>query len=319
MCMGYVLRVSLYGFLPLSLLAPLSALTVIFSVILEHVILKEELQKITIICLIFIFIGVILCVLTGNIIDESYTLEALQNLFLEENNFILTISLFAIILCCREFLRHTSFFYNKIDDIPIAQNSGIDSEDENVNFDVNNDTKLDDDYDNIDDNFANNNNNVNINSNNNKYYNSSNNNNNNNNNNKNEEYTGNNIDNNDANAISYYYNYNTKGKDGQFSTYFGLFYLIFSSAVFTGFLSVSAKAMIEIVKCIFLYGIKEDIFLKPGIYIIFLLLPICSFIKQKYTWYALSLYSPLQYIPFYQAASILANSLFGLIYFQVNK
>ena len=252
MCMGYVLRVSLYGFLPLSLLAPLSALTVIFSVILEHVILKEELQKITIICLIFIFIGVILCVLTGNIIDESYTLEALQNLFLEENNFILTISLFAIILCCREFLRHTSFFYNKIDDIPIAQNSGIDSEDENVNFDVNNDTKLDDDYDNIDDNFANNKNNVNINSNNNKYYNSSNNNNNDNNNNNKNEYTGNNIDNNDVNAISYYYNYNSKGKDGQFSSYFGLFYLIFSSAVFTGFLSVAAKAMIEIVKCIFL-------------------------------------------------------------------
>ena len=299
--MGYILRVTLYGFLPLSMLAPLSALTVIFTIILEYIILKEDIKKLTIICLLLIFIGVVTCVLTGNIVDETYSLEILQNLFLEQKTFILSISLFSIVLCWREFLRQTTFFYSKIDDIPIAINSEIDSENENYNLD-DNDIEIDNDNDNYDDNSNYKNgqkNDVN------KIQNENRNNNIRNNNNNND------------NTATYYYNYNLKVKDDLCISYLGLSYLVFSNAIFTGFFSVASKASIEIIKFIFLYGIKKEIFYKPGIYIIILLLPFCSFIKQKYTWYSLSLYSPLQYTPLYQAASILANSVFGLIYFQV--
>ena len=146
-------------------------------------------------------------------------------------------------------------------------------------------------------------------------YNNYNNNTNNINNNNNNNYI---INSNANNMASYYYNYNIKIKENNiFISYLGLFYLVFSSAIFTAFFSVAAKALVEILKFIFLFGLKEDLFLHSGIYVILLLIPFCSVIKQKYIWYSLSLYSPHQYIPLYQSATILANCIFGLVYFQV--
>jgi Magnesium transporter NIPA len=288
-CVGYILRIALYGFLPLSTLAPLSAITIICSIALEYVVLKDELKQITVICSVCIMAGVVMCIFSANLIDENYSLQSIQSLFLVRFNFVMTVSLCATILCCKEFLKQTTFFVNK-NVIPKVSN----------NRNMNTDDDIDESNDNMNDKS-------------NRHNHSSN-------------YQGESSENDEVSTYSiahdinsaYYNDYSMKSKDENlFLSYLGFFYLIFANAIFTGWFSVSSKAMIEIIKYVFIYGLKPSFLTHPGIFILLFLLPICSTIKLKYTWYALSVYSPLQYIPLYQSGVVLTNSLFGLIYFQV--
>jgi hypothetical protein len=288
-CVGYILRIALYGFLPLSTLAPLSAITIICSIALEYIVLKDELKQITVICSVCIMAGVVMCIFSANLIDENYSLQSIQSLFLVRFNFVMTVSLCATILCCKEFLKQTTFFVNK-NVIPKVSN----------NRNMNTDDDIDESNDNMNDKS-------------NRHNHSSN-------------YQGESSENDEVSTYSiahdinsaYYNDYSMKSKDENlFLSYLGFFYLIFANAIFTGWFSVSSKAMIEIIKYVFIYGLKPSFLTHPGIFILLFLLPICSTIKLKYTWYALSVYSPLQYIPLYQSGVVLTNSLFGLIYFQV--
>lgn len=303
-CIGYVLRVTLYGFLPLSTLAPLSALTIVFSIILEYYILNYEMKQITIICSFFIIIGVGICSLSANIVDESYSLKSLQSLFFIRFNFIMTVSLGAAVLCCKQFLKLTSFFMDKEESNNlekrsynrISGNDNIHNNDDNVN-----NTYMDDEVDSNNDNI-----NDKLNRHN-QHYNQQNNENDGQNNHKNNY------------PVNFFTDFRTKVReDGLYLGYIGFFYLIFANALITGWFSVSAKAMIEIIKTTYFDGIKSESLSHPGLIILMFLLPLCSCAKMKYTWYALTLYAPLQYIPLYQSAVIFINSVFGLVYFQVS-
>lgn len=231
-----------------------------------------------------------MCIFSANLIDENYSLQSIQSLFLVRFNFVMTLSLCATILCCKEFLKQTTFFVNKSVISRVSNNNNMNSDD-----------NMEENDDNINDkgNRQNNKNNI---------------------------YQGESSESDDASTYSmahninnaYYNDYTIKTKDENlFLSYLGFFYLIFANAVFTGWFSVSSKAMIEILKFVFLYGLKPSFLTHPGIFILLFLLPICSTIKLKYTWYALSVYSPLQYIPLYQSGVVLTNSIFGLVYFQV--
>jgi Magnesium transporter NIPA len=300
-----VLRVTLYGFLPLSTLAPLSALTIVFSIILEYYILHDEMKQITIICSFFIIIGVGICSLSANIVDESYSLKSLQSLFFIRFNFIMTVSLGAALLCCKQFLKLTSFFMNKEENNNLEKRSyhringsdNIDNNDDNGN-----NTYMDDEVDSNNDNINDKLNRLN------QHHNS--------------QYNAQNgRENNHTNnyPVNFYTDFRMKVReDGLFLGYLGFFYLIFANALITGWFSVSAKAMIEIIKTTFFDGIKSESLSHPGLIILLFLLPLCSCAKMKYTWYALTLYAPLQYIPLYQSAVIFINSVFGLVYFQVS-
>ena len=302
-----MLRVTLYGFLPLSTLAPLSALTIVFSIILEYYILHDEMKQITIICSFFIIIGVGICSLSANIVDESYSLKSLQSLFFIRFNFIMTISLGAALLCCKQFLKLTSFFLNKEGDNNLEKKSynrinGNDNVDNNDDNDNGNNTYMDDEVDSNNDNI-----NDKLNRHN-QHYNSQNNAQNERENNRKNNY-----------PVNFFTDFRMKVReDGLFLGYLGFFYLIFANALITGWFSVSAKAMIEIIKTTFFDGIQSESLSHPGLIILLFLLPLCSCAKMKYTWYALTLYAPLQYIPLYQSAVIFINSVFGLVYFQVS-
>ena len=312
-CIGYVLRVTLYGFLPLSTLAPLSALTVVFSLVLEHFILHDEMKQIAIICSFLIIVGVSICTMSANIVDESYTLKSLQSLFFVRFNFIMTVSLGAAVLCCKQFLKLTSFFMNnevnnnleKRGYNPVNDGYNDNDNDNNDDYNENNgsntymDDQIDSNNDNINDKFNRHNQN---------YMKQ---------NNENENEEGNDLKNNYP--ISFYTDFRSKiNEEGLFLGYLGFFYLIFANALITGWFSVSAKATIELIKTTFFDGIKTESLSHPGLIILLFLLPLCSCAKMKYTWYALTLYAPLQYLPLYQSAVILINSLFGLVYFQVS-
>jgi Magnesium transporter NIPA len=304
-----VLRVTLYGFLPLSTLAPLSALTIVFSIILEYYILHDEMKQITIICSFFIIIGVGICSLSANIVDESYSLKSLQSLFFIRFNFIMTISLGAALLCCKQFLKLTSFFLNKEENNNLEKRSynrinGNDNIDNNDG--IGNNAYMDDEVDSNNDNI-----NDKLNRHN-QHYNSQYNQQNNAQNERENTHTNN-------YPVNFFTDFRSKVReDGLFLGYLGFFYLIFANALITGWFSVSAKAMIEIIKTTFFDGTKSESLSHPGLIILLFLLPLCSCAKMKYTWYALTLYAPLQYIPLYQSAVIFINSVFGLVYFQVS-
>ena len=317
-CIGYVLRVTLYGFLPLSTLAPLSALTVVFSLILEHFILHDEMKQIAMICSFFIIVGVSICTMSANIVDERYTLKSLQSLFFVRFNFIMTVSLGAAVLCCKQFLKLTSFFmnneandnlekrgYDRVNDGYHDNNDINDNNDNNDDYNENNgsNTYMDDQIDSNNDNIHDK-----LNRHNQNFIKQDN---------ENENQGDNNIKNNYP--INFYTDFRSKiNEEGLFLGYLGFFYLIFANALITGWFSVSAKATIELIKTTFFDGIKTESLSHPGLIILLFLLPLCSCAKMKYTWYALTLYAPLQYIPLYQSAVILINSLFGLVYFQVS-
>ena len=335
---GYILRFLLYGFLPLSTSAPLSSLTVVVSIILDNVILKEETKQITMISSVLIVIGAIICILSCNIADEKYSIQALQSLFLVRFNFIMTVTLSASILSCREVLRQSAFFSTRVTP---SQNESRNMNDDYV--DENNDNIYDkndisnsrnyqnddnnDDYDDFgNNNVYHNNYNEHRNKHENNYtrINNSNRNNNNNTNKGKIEYSARVTESDNFMAQStnipinsLYYNYNKETEGNLFLSYFGFFYLVSANAIFSGWFSVSSKALIEIIKYSILTDSEKNHLISPGVFIILFLIPFCSTLKLKYTWYALSIYSPLQYIPLYQSGSILVNSIFGLVYFQV--
>jgi uncharacterized membrane protein len=107
--MGYLLRTLLNAFLPLSTIAVLAALTIVFTMTLEYLILKINLKKIIIICLISVLSGVITCLFSANIIDEEFTIENLRPLFLSPISLIYSLSLIIIILLLQEFLNFFVF------------------------------------------------------------------------------------------------------------------------------------------------------------------------------------------------------------------
>jgi hypothetical protein len=97
----------LYAFLPLSTMAVLAALTIVFTMILEYLIFKKKFIKIIIICLFSVLSGVIICLFSANIIDEKFTIENLRPLFLSPTSLIYTLSLVMMIftyLLLQEFL-----------------------------------------------------------------------------------------------------------------------------------------------------------------------------------------------------------------------
>jgi multidrug transporter EmrE-like cation transporter len=101
---GYILRTLLNAFLPLSTIAVLAALTIVFTMILEYLIFKKKFKKIIIICLFSVLSGVIICLFSANIIDEEFTIESLRPLFLSPTSLIYTLSLIIMILLLQEFL-----------------------------------------------------------------------------------------------------------------------------------------------------------------------------------------------------------------------
>ena len=225
--MGFVMRMVVHAMLPLSAIAPLSSFTVIFTTLLEYLILKTDIDSITMACLALVFLGTLMSILGANLSDEEYSFEILRPMFLDKTSVIMSVTLFAFIFTCREFLRNT------------------------------------------------------------------------------------------ASASSFSSHSGQELREfSAFSGTIGLVYLSLSSAIFAGWFSTAVKTSVEILKYAFLHGLKLHLFRHPGIYLLALSLPAFGIPKMKYTWFALSVFHPLQFMPLYQSATIAANAICGLVYYQ---
>ena len=236
--LGFVMRLLVHAILPLSAMAPLSSFTVIFTTMLEYVILKAEVDNITIVCLTVVFLGTLMAVLGANLSDEEYSFEILRPMFLTRSSVVMSVTLFALIFTSREFLRNAgTHTVSSSGSRGIGGSSGSSSGQVLREFSA-------------------------------------------------------------------------------FSGTLGLAYLSLASAVFAGWFSTAVKTSVEIVKYSILHGLKSHLYRHPGVYLLAMSLPAFGVPKMKYTWFALSMFHPLQFMPLYQSATIAANAICGLVYYQ---
>jgi multidrug transporter EmrE-like cation transporter len=106
--MGLIMKAVLNALLPQSTIAVLSAQTVVFTAVLEYLMLQGEMKTRTMICLAVIIGGIVLSMCGANIIDGEYSFEELRPLFVTRTSILVTTSSIAAIVAVREFLKITS-------------------------------------------------------------------------------------------------------------------------------------------------------------------------------------------------------------------
>lgn len=101
---GQICKMVNDGILPLSIVAPLSAQTVIYTKVLDVFFASEEISNMLIISVSVICFGILVSLFGGNVIDDDYNFSNLFHLFTRPNMLLLT-------FCCLIFLFLTRFIY----------------------------------------------------------------------------------------------------------------------------------------------------------------------------------------------------------------
>ena len=100
-----------FGILPLSTMAALSSLTVIFTKLSEVYFLDEEISYKLFLCMLLIFIGNIIIIKFSDLTEENYSLNQIITLFLHENCITFTISISTIIILLTITLNYIQISY----------------------------------------------------------------------------------------------------------------------------------------------------------------------------------------------------------------
>jgi hypothetical protein len=106
-----------------------------------------------------------------------------------------------------------------------------------------------------------------------------------------------------------------RASSSTFSDVKGLIYMSVAAGAFSGWLGTATKSVAEVVKFAFLHGMNKEDAKHSGLWFLVLSLPLLGLPKLRFVALALMEFHPAQFLPLYQAASMAANAMGGIVYF----